>query len=531
MCEGTAPNRHLTSIIDEIALGGIDCKPYSSTFSTKMYCQKVADVLAATPGANGFEECQCADGNNNWSESGCCLAGGMLARNDLTGYGCLSPIPGVVDSNFLGQDTTDSDKLDLGRAIETYINNKNLKSSSVFLCPAEGKGLAEHQKFGYYETYDGESQYVSFYDTGYPRVQPRDALDENAISYTSTVTGGTGKYMPPAGFNSIAGGQTISIGYPSNKTQQVFIGPAKRPFEFEWQHDQGFYPKTCGTSLCVSTSRFLQSEKNFLRLDADQAETGQGLPFDGLQSLGHLAGIPVYLHQPFFMGGDEELYTQSNNSHVQSTSGNGIQLYHSGDYNSYEDVTDPGGYVVGGTNGNYQRVDKDWVEENSKSFETFLDVESATGITLESRIRYGVSYSIWECNPEVNPACILAVKSKGQAKCYNDFGQAYLQDLNSAVKTFLETNGQDEFTFPCSAANVFTPNVVAGKILPAYWFSANSTARPQDVDKLMAAGKLYAGIHHIYVFLIVVAGYLHFWFLSTSSGGEGAKPAKTQPVS
>jgi hypothetical protein len=533
MCKGNAPKRTETSNIDAIALGGIDCRPYSSTFSSKMYCQQISEKLASRPGEPGYEECECADSalNNDWSGSGCCLAGGMFQGKDLAGVGCLFSIPGAVDTNWLGQDDKSSTELDLGKAVEEYISRKDLKPQSVFVCPAPGIGQAEHQKFDYFESYDGQSQFVTFYDTGLPRVQIGDELNKSAIPYTSHVTGGTGHYMPPAGLHTHAGGPVLSIGNPSQMTRNIYIGPAKRPFIFEWQRAGGIFPKSCGTTHCLPTVRMLQSDKNFMQLDATQKQTGQGLPFEGLVSLGYLSGIPVYLHQPFFMGGDKELYAQLNNSYVQADPGNGINAYHrSGDYYLYTDSPAHVEFVVGGNNSNYQLVDKAWVEQHRTSFETYLDLEGATGITLESRIRYGVSYSIWECNPELNPACLLALQSKSQARCYKDFGRKFLSSLLPVAKEFLEVQGQDEFTFPCSAANVFTPNVVGGKVLPVYWFSLSTTARPEDVDQLIGLGYTLAKWHHAYFTLLFVAFILTHQFVSVWSTNPNAS-AKTGPVS
>lgn len=530
MCEGTAPKRSETSITDEIAFGGIDCKPYSSTYATKMYCQKISETLKARPNAPGFEECQCA-GSDNWSDSGCCLAGGMFQGGDLSGFGCLSPIPGAVDINLLGQDKSNPTHLDIGKAVEEYINRKDLKTQSLFMCPAAGVKQMEHQKFDYYEQFDGESEFTIFYDTGLPRVQIGDDSNKSAIPYTSRVSGSSGHYMPPTGLVSLAGGAVLSVGYPSQKTQKIFIGPARRSFDFDWQYAGGLFPKSCGTSSCISTLRFVESDSNFRQLDGDKKQSGQGLPFDGLISLGHLNGIPVYLHQPFFMGGDTELYTQLNNSYVEAIPGNGINLYHRiGEYYSYSDTPTYDKIIVGGKNSQYQLVDNAWVEERRSTFESYLDTEPATGITLESRIRFGVSYSIWECNPNLNPTCLLALQSRGQARCYRNFGKLFLSTLPSGAQLYLKAQRQDNFTFPCSAANIFTPNVVGGKIIPVYWASSSVTARPEDVDQLLSIGYALRKFHHGYFFVIVVAIYItNYWISLWSSPPKNA--AKTRPVS
>ena len=160
-------------------------------------------------------------------------------------------------------------------------------------------------------------------------------------------------------------------------------------------------------------------------------------------------------------------------------------------------------------------MDKAWVEKRQTSFETYLDTESATGITLESKVRYGVSFSIWECNPELNPSCLLALKSKGQGDCYDDFGKQFFSSLPSDAKSYLESQAQDKFTFPCSAAKIFTPNVVGSKILPLYWFSMSATVRPENVDGLISIGYIWRKWHRGYSFLIFVGVWLTQTFILT----------------
>lgn len=81
--------------------------------------------------------------------------------------------------------------------------------------------------------------------------------------------------------------------------------------------------------------------------------------------------------------------------------------------------------------------------------ESYIDLEPATGLGIRSNLRFGVSHSLWECDPESNAHCKLAKFSDDSGKCYGS------------------TEG--DFTYPCSASNIFSPDVIGGKIIPSYW--------------------------------------------------------------
>jgi len=197
MCNGKTTERHETNDMDEISFGGIDCKPYSFTYATKMQCNEVSSTLLIAPNTPGYKECACADGSEDWKTTGCCLAGGMLNEVDLAGWGCLYPVPGLVGPNFLGKNG------DVGRAIETWIakNPPNSKISN-FMCPEKGVKLPQHKELGFYEQYESKTEFTTYYDTGRPRIQQDDAESNSAVPYVATVsgtnleyTGGTGKLL------------------------------------------------------------------------------------------------------------------------------------------------------------------------------------------------------------------------------------------------------------------------------------------------------------------------------------------------
>ena len=293
--------------------------------------------------------------------------------------------------------------------------------------------------------------------------------------------------FPSLGLSARGGEASISNGFPLNRTRFVFDENSKRPFLYEYQVDI-YMAKGCGTEKCLWSARFHLSNDEFTKTGS-ASENGKGLPYNGLQPLGHLVGSPMYLHRPFYLNGDEELYTQKNNSYLSKSNGNGVNIYHAGSYGNNLNAADPGSFTVGGTNEKFQLVDKTWVD--GSNFQTFIDIEPSTGITTTSNVSFGFSQSIWECNPETNEHCKIAAKSKKQAACYEAYGTSYFNGLSSADKSSLNDLDRNEFTYPCSATNLISPKVTAGKIIPMYWYGSTSTIKATKIDPLVEDGALF----------------------------------------
>lgn len=94
-------------------------------------------------------------------------------------------------------------------------------------------------------------------------------------------------------------------------------------------------------------------------------------------------------------------------------------------------------------------MEKVTLQSKADELQSYLDIEPATGLGVRSKRRFGVSYSIWECDPNTSDNCNLSKRSDDSGSCYA---------TTSNMK------------YPCSAANLMTPNVVGGKIIPMYWY-------------------------------------------------------------
>ena len=507
-CSGYAPERHEFSEADKIKLGGIDCKPFTPTYQTVATCTDINAALTLEPGRPGFESCSCANGSNEWQTHGCCLASGMNDGEDLTGSGCLYEVSGVVDPNYTGMDMTTANAVDLGTAIQSWIDKQESKVSSTFMCPAPGLGIKEHSLFGHLESVDDSDSHVTYYHTGNDRMRQDDVSNEASTPYLSKVSGSTGKYFKPKGLFSKVGASQVTDGIPIG-AHPVYISDAKKPIDFVFEGFRtGFLRnKVCGTDTCVVSARMRPNATAFV-FDED-VNDGAGLPYDGLQPVGHvkgpsITGRPEYIHHPLYYNGDETLYTQQDNTHVDKADGNGLKIY--------RPTTDANPGAFNASSENYQLVDKAYVDGQTDELHSHIDIEVATGLGARQRMRFGTSYSLWECDPAVNNKCKLGIKSKGEHSCYKGTsGADIFNALDDAEKTDLRTLGRDIPSYSCSAANVLTPEVVGGKIVPMFW-SEESTVhlKSEEIDEIAAIAQDYIAQGNSFILVICFTFFLCF---------------------
>ena len=67
-------------------------------------------------------------------------------------------------------------------------------------------------------------------------------------------------------------------------------------------------------------------------------------------------------------------------------------------------------------------LEEEIVAQNKNMLQSYMDLEPATGLGIRSKLRFGMSYSVWECYPETNENCTLARHSGEEARCYGAVG-------------------------------------------------------------------------------------------------------------
>jgi hypothetical protein len=161
------------------------------------------------------------------------------------------------------------------------------------------------------------------------------------------------------------------------------------------------------------------------------------LPYQNMYNLVYsLNGIPVVMTYPNFYESDPKMLSQSDNHERKSHSTSGVKLYQTRDgYTKDAELLSSPVEITMDT----------WAEYGIDNYRGYLDIEPATGLTLEGKVANQLSAYTWNCNPTLDPTCAFIRNTSTHANCY--------------------TGGM----FACSFANVFTPKVQGGKVLPMYW--------------------------------------------------------------
>ena len=90
--------------------------------------------------------------------------------------------------------------------------------------------------------------------------------------------------------------------------------------------------------------------------------------------------------------------------------------------------------------------------------------------------------------------------------CYSETGSALFDAKATADKDNLATIGRNNITYPCSAANLLTPKVVGGKILPLYIFEDSSIhVHHDEIDLLADYAAAYARTGNVFITAAVLA--------------------------
>ena len=142
-----------------------------------------------------------------------------------------------------------------------------------------------------------------------------------------------------------------------------------------------------------------------------------------------------------------EALLQLNNSERLAPPGGGVSLYRT--LSSY-----PNGKVLDVP----QLITVDtWAEFGPEYYDGFQQIEPATGATIGGQLSNMMSIFSWNCNPALPMSlCDVMTYENDGTLCYAKANSPYM--------------------YPCNAANVFTPKVQGGKVLPVWWLYASPNA-------------------------------------------------------
>jgi hypothetical protein len=397
------------------------------------------------------------------SSNGCCLAAGSAANfgiTDLAGFGCQYQIPGYVDDeNYLQQEQLEVDDPSVNGELLGCddIDNVNQQyeyadSTSIPAWPAtnysgtvfeNGAGIditASHNRV--------TQQDVQDYQTNIDTLSA-DNVDKFVWN---AVDGGLGDQFPPQGVTSGFGSSDFSGGEDVPDSYDVFISQVVRGVPVE--HERTTELQGIRVEEYRPSPSLLDGDAEGQVLAAD----GGGTPYQGVTSAPtFLAGFPVYVSRPNFLYGNATLYDQDGNLKLYATAASyGAQA-------ASLDVE--------------VEIDEAYVLAHEDDFDTYLQIEPATGKTFAGHKRLQASFSVWNCDPNDAdmPACALGVglgstmAALGMApegwNCWTDTAATYFDTTAFGIPG-LTANVLD---YACSSANAFTPFVKGDVIIPQYW--------------------------------------------------------------
>ena len=208
----------------------------------------------------------------------------------------------------------------------------------------------------------------------------------------------------------------------------------------------------------VATNTFLYEYPDNFTVAEDEVRqrTGQ-MPHAHMQNLRHSKGIAAIASLPNFFGVDTDIYSQSSNTDKYAAAGGGVSLYRTRDGYS------PSSALLS----TFEVMTGESVAELKGEMMGFTKIEPASGVALNTRAQSMGSGFTWNCNPQLDATCGLLASAHNTSDplCYAGNG----------------------IQMPCSNANVFTPRVRGGKVLPLFWSRAHLNAGDDVVDIFLMA--------------------------------------------
>lgn len=227
----------------------------------------------------------------------------------------------------------------------------------------------------------------------------------------------------------------------------------------------------------IETNHFLVTIPNLTtsaEIEVAQ-KTGQ-MPYQNLENLVYaLDGAPIIMSLPNWYGSNPNILSQTSNTDRGSPSKTGVNVYRT--RTSYSKDSQP-------LSEPELITEATWETYGNQVYRGKVDIEPGTGLTLTGQIANQLSVFTWNCNPTIDSTCALqaAAQSATDPLCY----------LNGVTQ------------YPCSAANVFTPKVMGGKVIPVYFL----TTDPDAPDKVIKQLQFGLSIRYALSILVIIIPFL-----------------------
>jgi hypothetical protein len=438
-------------------LEGVSCRP----FAPAVAIGAALSLQASTK--------MCADGSTNMP---CCLLTFSATGLAGSGVGCVFYVDGALIKKRSFSE-------------EEYALSNN-PVSQVYTACADKEDRFEVKSYQGLETYKQWFTPATYVYPNMPWADPvvvKTGLANPAAGtmLTNHVRGNNLALREPVGVNSDYLDANPTDGEPDSKYDEVFVPYRRGPVGVAWQ-------KTYTRSSGLEVNRFVSSTPLESETDVHEARQRQGqVPYQNMQSMIYILNAAIVQSYPMFYGSEESSLMQSDNLARGSNSTSGVKLFRT--RNGYSDSASvlPASEEV---------TSSTWGDYGESEYRSHVDVEPATGVSVEVKMVNQINTFTWNCNPSIDPSCKFLAKPYDSSNplCYNNPTQGVM--------------------FACSNANVFTPKVFGGKLFPVIWTMVSPPIDTED--------GLNDAFHQRYVFailalvipLICVVGIIITWAIT-----------------
>jgi len=426
-------------------LNGIGCSPLTTAYGVNMAC--FGDPAST---------CECGDGTmmrnaetGVWNDAPMCgcFASGSAANAgvpDVSGLGCLATVPGFLNAQNIYNDEQAEAYQPSGKAVTDPYGEPAAKTYKMNTgCDASGDigdGVNELLE------YTGLKESPTWVPPSAGKLLPTPA-DIGVFNYlvkndapnvvVGKVSGSNGGTQIKAKGLSTRkwASKTFNDGKAPVKEYPIFVSQVSTQVVLE--------PKGNVDLLGIDVTRYQPSE-DLLRTSTE-GNTAKGVGVvDGTFAATYTKGFAIAVSFPRFLFGAANLFTDIN-------------------------LTDQ----------NDAAITKAGTDEKPDDYLVTLLVEKSTGATMSGHNRLMGSMYNYECNPGIDAACGLFPQEGATAAGVG----CWL--IPGAVPRNLGVGG-----YPCSAANVFTPNAPAEILVPTFWVDEHGEIPADSAAILVGIGEM-----------------------------------------
>lgn len=463
-CDAVVPDTN-EELATALGMSEEDVEQYS--YLRKMSCSAYPWVELGRIVANPLvaPDAECVDPSKTAGVDFCCAWSGVSsAAGPLKGFGCLVEIGGGLNERMMN---TLEESRTFTADTDFYV--RETRTGCGAQMNSRNKDNREVQTAVRYKLNTHNPVWLDSVDAATRKITPMDirmVQTGAATAVTLPIEGAYGAGVYPKGLSGDFFSVDVSDGKPLTRQFKVFPVTTRRGLTFR-------FDKT----VTVNGIKGAKFSFDHTQLDDTLAhrQLGQAQPFKGLIAGFFYFASSTIVHEPLFAYADHYLLNQSDNSYLGRDSDTyGVEIQQTmSEYINFTPLEVP--RVV--TSEILQQYEEDG------SLLAYVVVEPATGNYIEGHNRIASSFQVWECDPAdplMQAACMPMLFS---GECYEAF-----------------TGGAP---LPCSTANVLTPALKGGKVIPVAFTDEFASISNEDAETLEAAGE---AVYIARILMVVLCG-------------------------